>query len=207
MVGGIKGGTGKSSLCVNLATWLAAKKRDVLILDTDPQGTSVKWASGRKSRDLSSIPCVQKLGDIAETVISLGKKYKYVIVDAGGSDSTEMRSGLIAIDYLISPFQASQFDIDTTVEMDNLIRKAKLINRKLKSNSILSRLSTNPMVDERQEALVALEEYKTLQPLDDVIYERKIYKDAAKIDRGVIEMNNKKAIQEIEAIASGIFNL
>lgn len=40
LVGGEKGGAGKSCLAQNLAVYLQKKNRDVLLLDADPQGTT-----------------------------------------------------------------------------------------------------------------------------------------------------------------------
>jgi chromosome partitioning protein len=38
-----KGGTGKSTTAVNLASALAARGRRVLVVDLDPQGTATDW--------------------------------------------------------------------------------------------------------------------------------------------------------------------
>jgi len=207
LIGGEKGGTGKSSLCVNLAVWLAHKGKDVLILDTDPQETSAQWAFSRKKIGLPAIPCVQKHGDVSETIIDLGKRCECLLVDAGGRDTPELRSSLIAADLVISPFQPSQFDIQTTVKMDDLIHKAKFMNRKLRSRGMASRLSTNPKAHEREEVASFLEDFKTLHLLKGATYERKVYKDSARKSLGVLEMGNKKACDEINAIAQEIFAL
>ena len=42
-VGNLKGGTGKSTIAVNLACRLAEKQRSVLLIDADPQGTAAAW--------------------------------------------------------------------------------------------------------------------------------------------------------------------
>ena len=40
LVGGEKGGTGKTTIATNLAVMRAAADRDVVFIDTDPQGSA-----------------------------------------------------------------------------------------------------------------------------------------------------------------------
>ncbi|RYF38499.1 MAG: chromosome partitioning protein ParA, partial [Cytophagaceae bacterium] len=65
LLGGEKGGSGKSCLAQNLAVWLQARGGDVLLLDADPQGTTADWAAERSAQgDLPAIPVVQAHGNI-----------------------------------------------------------------------------------------------------------------------------------------------
>ncbi|QIQ74813.1 Iron-sulfur cluster carrier protein (plasmid) [Pseudomonas coronafaciens] len=50
LLGGEKGGSGKSCLAQNLAVWLQARGGDVLLLDADPQGTTADWAAERSAQ-------------------------------------------------------------------------------------------------------------------------------------------------------------
>ena len=47
LLGGEKGGTGKSTLATNLAAWLAVQGRDVILVDTDVQRTAANWVDRR----------------------------------------------------------------------------------------------------------------------------------------------------------------
>ena len=69
LVGGEKGGAGKSCLAQNLAVYLQTKNRDVLLLDADPQGTTTDWIKERdENEDLKNIPSVQASGNIRQVL-------------------------------------------------------------------------------------------------------------------------------------------
>ena len=54
-VGNLKGGTGKSTIAVNLACCLAEKERSVRLIDADPQGTAAAWLRDGPPQGLSLV--------------------------------------------------------------------------------------------------------------------------------------------------------
>ncbi len=95
LIGGEKGGSGKSCLAQNLAVYLQTASRDVLLLDTDPQGTTTDWAQEREDNDgLVSLASVQASGNVRQTLLDLAKRYEDVVIDAGGQDSEALRSAM-----------------------------------------------------------------------------------------------------------------
>ena len=63
LIGCEKGGTGKTTIAVNLAVMRALAGRDVLLLDTDQQGNASFWAQIRdENQVLPRIACVSKFG-------------------------------------------------------------------------------------------------------------------------------------------------
>lgn len=50
-----KGGVGKTTTCVNVATYMALMNKKVLILDLDPQGNATSAVGINKSKDLKTI--------------------------------------------------------------------------------------------------------------------------------------------------------
>ncbi|MCV5216837.1 cobyrinic acid ac-diamide synthase, partial [Escherichia coli] len=79
---------------VNICAELARKNKDVVLIDADKQGTAARWASDRNSSEVTPvIHCVQKFGNIRETLLDLNNRYEYVVVDTAGRDSKEMRTG------------------------------------------------------------------------------------------------------------------
>lgn len=101
LVGGEKGGSGKSCLAQNLAVYFARDKDAiVLMVDCDPQRTTSDWIQARNTNPtLPAINCIQLYGKIRNDLLSLNQHYDYVIVDCGGQDNLALRA-----DYFRSTF-------------------------------------------------------------------------------------------------------
>ena len=86
-VGGIKGGSGKTTIATNLACIAASQNADVLLIDADDQETAADFTAVRKE-DHPSAPrytCAKLSGRAVRTeILELVSKYDHIIVDTGG---------------------------------------------------------------------------------------------------------------------------
>jgi chromosome partitioning protein len=197
LVGSQKGGCGKSTTAVNMSAELARRGLDVVLVDADRQATAASWAQDRsKNKDLPEVHCVQRYENIRSTLLDLGKRYEFVIVDAAGRDSRELRTGMTAANVLIVPFRPSQPDLDTLPTMQQIITQAKDINPELKVFGLLTMTPTNPVIKEEAQAREYLADYPEIYPLMTVLRDRKIYRDCMSDGTGVVEMGNNKAADE-----------
>ncbi|MCC0179463.1 AAA family ATPase [Waterburya agarophytonicola K14] len=215
VIGAEKGGTGKTTLSTNLAAVLASKGKDILLVDTDTQGSASKWAAMRDSiesdqGEFARVASVQKFGsEIRKDILDLSQRYEHILVDAGGRDSVELRSALSVCDRIYIPLQAAQFDIWTLSVMDKLIADASIFNQNLEARVVINRASTNPKVSETAEALELEEELSNLSFSSVVVRERGSFRKAAKRGLSVCEFTSKdadpKAEQEITDLYQEIF--
>jgi chromosome partitioning protein len=206
LFGGEKGGTGKSTLATNLAVWLAQQNCDVVLVDTDKQRTTAKWVERRNLlTGVSTIHCAERHGNVFHSLRDLAKRYEEVIVDAGGRDSEELRTALVAVHKVYVPLRASQPDLETTLHMNDLVQLARGMNPKLEARILICMAPTNPSIHETAEAHTLLAELNELKPSAVIICERKVYRDAMTEGRGVHEMNNEKAKAEIDALVDEIY--
>ena len=68
LIGGEKGGTGKTTVATNLAALRAAAGHDVLLVDTDRQGSAAAWCQLRAEHpQLPQVACVQLFGKTVQT--------------------------------------------------------------------------------------------------------------------------------------------
>ena len=155
---------------------------------------------------MPTIHCVQKYGNISETLTDLDNRYEFVIVDAAARDSRELRTGIAVAHKLIVPFRPSQPDLDTLSRMNKIITQGKDLNPDLDVYALLTMASTHPMVAEVNEAKDYLRDYSEIQLLKSVVRDRKVFRDAMSEGLGVAEMSNPKAKREIHLLVEEIFN-
>ena len=206
LVGNQKGGCGKSTIAVNLCAELAARGQDVVLVDADRQGTAATWATDRAEHtDLPVVHCVQKFDNIRNTLLDLDGRYDHVVVDAAGRDSRELRTGMTAAHVLLAPMRPSQPDLDTLATLQGVIAQAKDLNPELTVCAVLTMAPSNPVVREVDEARAYLRDYPEVRLLATVIGDRKVYRDAISAGHGVVELDNRKAVDEVRRLAKEVF--
>lgn len=214
IIGGEKGGVGKSTITTNLAVELANRGADVMIIDTDPQKTAINWVDRRNEliannqEKIKKISGVSKNGNIKDIIQDFVSKYDVVLIDGAGRDSQSLRTGLTIADKFFCPIRASQADLETLPHVCNLISAAKDFNEKLVSKAIISCAPTNPQINEVKGAQVLLSDFSEhLGLVNTFIRERKVYRDALLEGKGVVELNNIKATEEFKKFVDEILEV
>ena len=208
LVGAEKGGTGKTTLAVNLAVLRAGQERDVLLLDADPQRSMSFWASIRDQESPARpMTCLQKTGDLRSTVQSMADKFDDLIIDTGGRDSEELRSALLVADCLLIPVKPSQYDLWSLAKMVNLIEDARAFNRLLKAVVVVNQANPHPMVTETSEAGQYLAGVKQITRLKTVIRDRIAFRKSTRQGLAVIETRpiDSKAADEIMSLHEEVY--
>lgn len=198
-----KGGVGKSTLASNLAAFIAVSGRRVCLVDADRQETAARWAQDRSvNENLAKITIIKCHDDIAPTLTTMSESFDYVIVDVAGRDSPEMHSALSIVDKLIIPCRPSQADIDTLPTMEKAINQAKYNsnNIDLKSYVLFNLCPTNNRSSELNEAKLLVESDYSFPIVGSQLSDRRVYRDAMSEGKGVVEMNDPKALIECNVV-------
>ena len=210
VVGGIKGGSGKTTVATNLAVQLALLDRDVLLVDADDQETATDFSAWRNERTdgKTGYTSVQLTGKAARDELTrLASKYEDVVIDTGGRDTTSQRAALSVADVYLVPFNPRSFDVWTVEKVARLIDEVKTFNPKLVTYSFLNR--ADPRGSDNEDAAEALREEEAFQYLETPMVNRKAFSNAAAQGMGVMELQpqDKKATAEFTALFDIIGNV
>lgn len=199
VLGSQKGGVGKSTLAVSIASFLMSLNKRVLIVDADDQKSVLTWYNNRPE-SLPHIPVTGASGNIKAMLKEHASSYDYVIADCAGRDSAEMRSGLMAADVFISPLRPSQMDLDVVPHTCSVFTAAKDFNESVRGYLVLNMTPTNMFVNEGNEAAKVLEDFPEMNLAQARICDRKAHRDAWAESMTIFETDNVKAKEEVERL-------
>jgi len=207
LVGGEKGGSGKSCLAQNLAVYFALHlNSSVLMVDCDPQRTTSDWIQARNDDEsLPQINCIQLYGKIRNDLLSLESNYDYLVIDCGGQDNLALRAAMSVADQVIIPLRPKRRDIKTVPHMEDILSTCKMVNPKMNASFVMTQCPSLPNQAGRIiEAKEVCNSYY-INVLDAITYSRNIYDDSEEDGKSVLEIDPQgKAALEIIAIAQEI---
>jgi chromosome partitioning protein len=206
IVGGIKGGCGKTTLATNIAVYLLRQKRNVLLIDADDQRSCCDWASQRAVQGLQTIPTVSITGKGAYSQIeSFKSTYDEIIVDTGGRDTSTQRSVLTAADLFLVPLKPRSFDLWTLGILENMYIEVRHVNPDLKSLCVINQADSSG--SDNTEAVPIIEESGIFKCSKHTIGNRKCFANASSQGMGIIEMKGRNVLaeQELYGLLSDIY--
>ncbi|WJI98920.1 ParA family protein [Helicobacter pylori] len=180
-----KGGSGKTTLCLNLAVQLLKDNKEVVVLDTDSQKSMETFTEIRSNNEYKTFSLFNRSSGFSDTLKQMVSKYENILIDTKGEYSKETQKAMLLSDIVLVPTTPSQLDTEVLANMLERIEQLQELNEKLRALIIINRMPTIPTLKERKALIDFIKENN---PSDN--------KRSVSEGLGVIEYSDKKAINE-----------
>jgi chromosome partitioning protein len=141
---GNKGGAGKTTLSINIASGMQRRFPTVL-LDADPQRSSFQWREIAERDDLVDV--VDAVEDVVGTVRQYRERYECVMIDCPPSvQSEQTRQALTCSDIAVIPVLPSPLDLWATVHVEQELEWARSVNPGIKALVVVNQLESRTLL-------------------------------------------------------------
>lgn len=192
-----KGGVGKTTLSIHTATELARRKRKVLLIDADPQGSALAWSSCRDDPRFNVVGVPK--ATLHQEIELLVSDYDDIVIDGPPRIAEVARSIILSTDIVIVPIQPSPMDVWAAAETIDLVQEAQIYKPELRCVLTINRKIANTAIG--RDVRKALAELET-PVLNTDIGQRVAFAESAAIGSTVLEQGRSKARKEIEKLVN-----
>jgi len=118
LVGSIKGGVGKSTTALALASEIRSAGQTVHIIDTDKQNSLYRWYEDWKLKDRIVVEDGHRMSqkELETAVYEASREHPFVIVDVKGAMNEAILHATRQADLLVIPQRASAADLERSIE-------------------------------------------------------------------------------------------
>ena len=191
-----KGGSGKTTIAINLAHAFQRLGDDVLIVDADPQGTARDWSDSSVEGICPVVGLDRE--SLARDLPAVAQPYDWVVIDGPPQLAGISAAAVRVADVVLIPVQPSPYDIWSCADLVDILDARRTVTDRLPHAAfVVSRAITNSKLS--NQISDALEAYG-LPVLKSRTTQRVAYPTTAADGHTVFSDPSSLASQEIEAI-------
>jgi chromosome partitioning protein len=195
-----KGGSGKTTIATHLARAIQLAGKEVLLVDTDPQGSASDWAAACENQE---IPVVAMPRPNLDHQLKKITNKEFVVVDGAPQAKDLAVSAIKVATMVLIPVQPSPYDIWATEDLVNLVvPRIEVTDGRLKAAFVVSRAIPGTLLS--REITAELEKY-SLPILETKIYQRVIYPTSAAIGSTAMDKEpSGQGAKDMEALMTEV---
>lgn len=192
-----KGGSGKTTIATNLASYYASRGENPTLIDHDPQGSSMHWLSMRPADlpSINGIAAYEKRMDVTRSFqLRPPNDCRCIIVDSpAGFSAAELREVTREADKVLMPVLPSRFDTHAASRcIADLLLVAKLDRQKAQLGVVANRTRSNTRYfDTLMRFLSSLE-----IPVATILRDTQLYVRASEAGLGIYDMKPHERAKE-----------
>ena len=183
-VSSLKGGVGKSTIALNLATCLHRAGHRAILIDTDPQGTCRMWAAKAAEVEHDGPPVVAMDGKtLRRDLERVSKGFDVAVIDCPPRLGGEARAAMLASDLVVMPVIPGAADVWALQETIGVFDQAKQMRDELRAVVVLNRADRTTLAKLALSALKDLD----VEILGATLKSRVAYGEATLAGLGVVD--------------------